>query len=343
MGVGPGGSAIKIDHATANCIEYTATSQAEAQLLEGLTLSSAQANTGFLVHLNAAARVLARNCYIGNSNNFGGTGIYQTVNNSVITALNCVFQMGANTGGPMSGLDGHRRAIACRFISNAGARAAAMFGGSNQSSIVAFNYFDMSPMTSGTVSIVNPAAGAPNESIVVGNKFVNPTGGTVTAIEFGTGIGQIMEAANIFGSSYTPFKFPTANEGMTGATTTRRGTSLLSRDAAEYYISTDNTPLTIEAVQYGTAGIKRTSSANQTLTIDDPPYPGAAFTLAYHNNNAGAIATVTVNTHSGNGVKGLATFGINATSVSYYWLRAQNANGKLVWALAGSLVNQTPP
>jgi hypothetical protein len=108
------------------------------------------------------------------------------------------------------------------------------------------------------------------------------------------------------------------------------------RERGRYYVASDAAGVTVNPNDYSTIEVTRTTTGNQTVTVAAPNAPGLFWTLVYDNNQGSGGGTITMTT-----TKGLATFTVNATSVSYYTFVSVHRGTTSHWALVGSAVNVT--
>lgn len=332
MGCGPAASVLQIDHATADLLTYGNASGTDWQFIRSMKLAAKQANTGSHVKVNANVilRLTLDECVVGDANT-NGKGIDGAVGTGAIIKMQGgTIQVGGAAANHIYCSAAYPMCFGTRFV------PPATF---NSSYVIATHggtfvgcCFENVSIGAGTFDVLDLDATAPSRgAFVIGCDIANPTAGTCVALRTTTA-DCLFESANRIGGLCANI-LVTGNAG----TANTQGAVMGSRQSKREFIASD-AGIGINCRAYGISCVSRTSNANQTLTLQSPPFVGAEFTLEYVNNNVGGIGTVTL---SGSTPKGLASFAINATSVSYYFLRAVDSGSNTYWALVGSQVNQT--
>jgi hypothetical protein len=329
MGAGPAASYIKFNGAAINGLAYSAASSKDPQMIRGLRLGHAQANTGLLVAVADVVKLVIEDCYIGDANTKFGVDI--SVSNADVRILSTTIQVGDQFGYNIHHSSGVSTVLMVggRIIPKSGAYNSSMILTVGPTTILGVD-FDCGVVTSGAVNCVDLAA-ADQANLVAGCRFGNTVGPTMVAINGGAA-DSVSEIGNQFGTGVTPY-------GSMGNATnaTRRGSFLGSRATAEEMQTTDGNP-TVNADRYGLSKIKRGAgfAGATTLTFANPKGPGLRFTLIYDNPNGGGATGLV--TPAGN-TRGLAAFTVNANVASLYDFVSVELNSTNYWVLVGSQLN----
>lgn len=332
LGVGPYVSIIKLTHATADICQGTG----NRAFAIGMGFDHSQVNSGEGFYAGLGNGWTFIDCAFGASG-FSTNHLVAGGSSGDLCFFNCEFWLcaGASGDGIFHAGTGPLRLIASKFgLASAGSYGGNLVRASGATSFfqVVGNTFDLSSMSSGSPVCV--LIGASTSLALVGNMFRNPTGGTPAVFSApAVDCKGIMEAGNAIGSSYT---LPTAT--VTAAASSFEGYGSMSRDKRRYYLASDANQ-TVPAASYGTAEIVRSNNAAQTINFDTPPGPGHKFTLVLNNLAVGSVSgTITMGT---GGIKGVASFTVNANRWSAYHFRSIAVGANLYWSLVKEDANET--
>lgn len=320
---GGNGSIISMDHASNNALTYGSASTT-TQIISGLNIRPKQGNSGALIKITNVVRLRIDACYIGSSlvTPGGNCILCNTTDGAKVLATGCTFETGGGATRHVLMTLGYIAVYGCTFVLASGAYAGVCIDG-EKGVVVRDCYFENSTVTSGAFQNVQAQTGAGKQSIISGNFFPNPTGGTCTAWASTTDLFQ--ESNNFYGSAVV-----VSPPNATGAQANRNGFQYLSRPTMCSWVASDAGSVTVDAGTYGMARIVRSTSANQTVVIggsNTSTTPGQFFTLVYDNSSGGNITTVTLTTCAN-----LATFtGPNSGTVVAMTFVAIEENSKVVW------------
>ncbi len=328
LGVGAAGSIIT-SAAVLLTMEASATYVTSVEGLRLVSTSSA------CIDASAGRRLRVLNCYFDNS--AGGAGDYAvsggSTNVGVCYLSECTFV--ANSAGSV--LNGATTAFlfhvyGCKFVAPAAPSSEMVraYGGS----VIACE-FDVSAMAGGTLTLVNffvGAAGLVASGAVVSCSCGNPAAGTVTAIPAvnGRATDGFLTIGNVWGSSVVHVS------SISDATKANYfGQQDFDRDRGRYYVADDTAAVAIDAGQYASAEVERTTNGNQTVTLGSAGAVNRDFALVYYNNQGAGSGTITM----AGPVLGLTTFTVNANCISYYFFKSQHRGTAEHWVLVGSSLN----
>lgn len=330
MGVGPGGSYLRIDHATADALTYSNATSKDWQFIQGLRIDAAQVNTGAAIRVTQLVKLAICYCYIGGPNTQdGGTGggIRDSATaGSLVLALATTFEVGGATSAHVSHSVGSPNLLFCRFVPPAtwsGGAVVALAGG-----VIIGCEFEMAGVTSGSPTAISlNATGTTRQTAVIANDFPLANAGASSYVCINAGAAQVHEFGNRYGNSGT-VALTFAWTGTTPATAHSEGQFLATRHVRKEYIQDDTAAVTVHTRAYGSCTLKRNTNGNQTVTLESPQGVGWKYALTYWNSSGGNIATVTLTT-----VKGSAFFALNTTLATTLYLESVDINGSLQWVL----------
>lgn len=330
LGVGPGESIIKLDHASNNAIAYSATTTTRYQTLRDLQVINTQANTGSLVLPTSGSKLLLENCILGDSFTKyavgDGTGVA-----SLLRLRGCTITIG-NTAGKAVKADSTTSSqidvYDCLITPPSSHSGTLVEAGRLNAINTRFN-------TAGggyTTTCLSMASQA-GVCLVVGCEFNDPASGTVTAIALGTlaANGKVHEEGNFFGASVVPYSYINA----VAATRIHLGT----REKLHYRTTDNSATLAVPADQYGVMVLRRSNTTTQTLNFATAPL-GSRFTLVIYNDSGFAFAGPTV---YGTGVGADTVTDPADTAVSVFsFVSATHDGTNLVWLQTGDETNFAP-
>lgn len=338
LGAGAKASTISVDHATSNGITVSAGTSNLSVSIRGLTVQPAQSNSGKMVVVEAGTVCNVQDCTIGGSNSTG----YGISFDSASTRLTCI----GNTfvlGGPVAnGVYNDTGTPTCLILGNRFIGPASMTGNMMRAnggqSVIVGNVFDCSGTSAGAGACVVAAT----SYVVAANRFIAPTGGTITPIStVGTTGGNFV---GLNSRAQSAFWTVSGVASAAASQLTHEGGDELDR-AVRQYKTTDNTsPVSVDAGVYGTAEVRRTNNSNQTINVTTPNSGGQFFTLVLNNDQAGVSGTITL----GSPFKGQAPFTVAANNVrslvfrSYENMAAGGASATKYWGFVGSTGDVTP-
>lgn len=334
LGAGPGASRVAAAGGGSGGFIFDA-SPTYWQSVEGLRIDATAASSDVMLNMDAGCRMVVRNCAVGNSNN-NGLCFRIGVAGSEVWFNNTVFETSASSGQyglVLAAADVSTHFNGCDFnlpASGAGSlllqlRSGGLYG----------CRFVTSAFASGTVTLLDPTTSGARPFTVIGCRADNPAGGTVTLMSDGSGTGydNLFMAANQWGTSIVR-----PDQSASAAASSYAGSLSLDAAARRYYVASDAAGVTLETTKFALFEVVRTTNGAQTVTLDVVGPVDRSITLVYYNNQVGVSGTITM----AGDVKGLTTFTVNASSVSYYFFRAVHRGTSSYWALVGSLTNQTP-
>lgn len=330
LGVSAGASIIAIDHPTAHALTYNAPTTG-VQSISDLFIAPLQANSGNLVYALGANYLSIDRCYIGHGT-FANGNCVRTNNTGVVRLTGCTLATGSAAGVAARFTLGIGIMVGCRIVPfNASGTDVIMAEGGSVIGCVFAN-----DLLSGGITRINvDATGTTYPVAIVGNVFRSTAATTVNPWRFNGNAKGCAEFANAVGTGHSPLSGDIA---VTAAASTHEGATLGRMAFARYYVATDATPITVPFDIYATCEIERSTNAAQTINFASPPGPGILCALVFYNNQVGGSGTITI----GGNVKGLASFTVNASSVSYYFFRSVERGTSKYWTLVGSTVNVTP-
>lgn len=335
LGAGPGASVIALNvDAGSGMLSFAASALGQSVDSLGFVPSVATSRASILT--NNGTRLTVRNCNFGSSTYSGSLSCGHA--NTTIDIDNCTF---TTSGTAISASAGRFRASWCKFTLTSTYASTLINGPAavEENIVVEYCTIDASAMAAGSGTLFAFGTTAGGRAILLGNICGNPAGGTL-ALSVGPGINNngadcVLELGNRWGSAITR----SALYGAQALASTYTGSFFLERERRRGYVADDGAAVTVNTTVYSSYEIVRTNNGAQTVTLDGPGPVNCLFTLVYHNNQGGAGGTITM---AGN-VKGLTSFSVNATSVSYYTFMSVHRGTSKYWVLVGpGLVNQTP-
>jgi hypothetical protein len=337
LGAGPGASVIRLDINAGSGL-CTFETSAHMRTVVGLRFDANVSTTRSMVRSAATVKLAVRDCYFGGST-FDGIGISLAAGTAAeLHVYDSTFYTSSNSIVVSTGVAA--TIVGCTFVLAAAPTASVLaLGAANPIGfLVAGCYFDSTLMASGAISlIVNTAGNGGMRGALIGNYCANPAGGTINlwtgvGVDSATNDGALI-LGNRFGSAITR----SALWGGSALASTYRGVTDGERERARYYVADDTGAVSLSPMTYALAEVVRTTTGIQTVTLDGPGPVNCDFTLVYHNNHGSGGGTITM---AGN-VKGLTTFTVNASSVSYYFFKSVHRGTSKYWVLKGSTVNVT--
>lgn len=320
-GAGSEGTSIKVDHATADVLEYDGSADTGDQEIRGITIDALQANSGKFVSMTATLgprRVLIVNCVFGSTTTPHTGNLVSAVGTGhSVKIRDCYLYPGSSTGINVSyaGSALYMDTVTMFLV-------AATWNASLVSAICPARFnsclFIVSVQTSGTSSILALGDAAVLDAAVTNCRFTNGTSANCTAIAL-TGANN---AASVFyesGNGYTeatPFVARISGySSVTAAATLFIG----DRDGR---IETQSSNANIQ-LHGDLAGIslltRTTNAAGQVITSNTAPC-GAHWTIGVLNSSGGAFST------------GNISFGAGFVATTPAIPSGANlANGKTMW------------
>ncbi len=292
LGAGAGSSIVTLNHAS-NRIMVVEESLGR-RLIYGLTFKSSVSNS-HVEWLHVVGRVTFSECRFDCGNQTGSVTVVEysgTVLN--VTYDNCDFDnitgigacIGADTGGTSTWVDVRY----CNFKMKTGSAAldtaSTTLVDIGLQGVVIGCDFELTALNSGSGRAVNFRS----FGIAVGNQFYNNTS-TYTAIRCASDL--LQESSNYFAASVVPFVFANTFDSDSQV-------ALLSRIGRKLEVIDDGA-LTLTAEQVlgnKTIVVKRTTNADQTITLPGSDVPGGTeLDLIVWNESGGNIAAETISTH----------------------------------------------
>lgn len=336
LGAGPGASVIALGtDAGSQVISFAASTI--VQTVEALGFVPSVATTRSQIVANSGTRLVVRNCNFGSAT-YNGFCLQANHASTTMDVFGCTFTTQSSA---FSGSSGRARFIECTFTLTATYNGTLLTSAAGEDGmVVAFCTVDAAAMAAGTATLfAQTSASTGGRFVLLGNLCGNPAGGTLT-IMTGPGVNSaqadcMLDIGNRWGSALTR----STAFGSAPAASTYTGSFMLERERRRYYTADDTAAVSLNTTVYAEAEIVRSTTGAQTVTLDGPGPVNCLFTLAYHNNQGSAGGTITM---AGN-VKGLTSFSVSASSVSYYTFMSVHRGTSKYWVLLGpGLVNQTP-
>lgn len=335
QGTGPEGCAIRLDHATADILEYGSGAGLALQYqdIRGLRLYNQQLNTGRCVYLTAAAAryVSITGCLLGGGTETAGDLVFLEATTHVMEITNSTL---TTAGGSKACLNADRYGPIVRAQGTTFTTSAAAYN----SDLVAANQFWahqcrfwLGDVTSGTMSCVrlngNGAGSGPVGSIT--DSEFQLSGGTESAIKLANAdetSTSVYEYGNVFRGGVAAWN--AVYDGWGVGTTAVPALFQGSRPGLQRALASNVTPLALDP-QYGQITIQRSTNAAQVITMVAGP-AGARLTIAYHNDSASNIAAGDITFTTGFYVA-FALPAIAASSCVIFQVVSVRMNGKLLW------------
>lgn len=342
-GTSSAGSIITTDHSSADTIQCDgATASIGYEEIRGLTIKASQTNSGVRVKLtNAAARLIKiSECKIGESNTTGAFTVWaDDVAHRLVVEDSDVYTFSAS-GFAVTG-NGNTPWLVLRnsrLYSGAAAFSGALLTGSNVN--VSQCEFNLNASSSGTMKAVSLSGGASSTVLgsLIGCRFIPPTGGTSTALA----LASANAAATAITESGSQFKtgFTTNLSGWQTSSNNPQ-IQVLSREALKKEVSDNSATLDLDAVQYGSYLITRTSNAIQTLTVTNVPGNGAFFTLMFYQSSGGPNGAITFGSGFVSTTPPIGGGTVANGKIAIYLFRAEYSNGSAVLVPQGTQVITT--
>lgn len=279
--LGGNGSAISIDHATADMLDGSA--GVTGVVIQDLAMVADQSNTGDLLTINGNDNRVFR-CSFGDGTNVLGSHI--VAQGEDLNVMDCLFTGATTTSNPLVTGDGteHVRVTNCEFFMGANAASIGQIVKIFSLQMTGCR-FDNSSISSGTVSCVL----VDGDSTITNCIFSDGSGGTetITGIETTLSTGIMVENGNQFGvTAVVPYDIDNAGDeqlvllgsralGIQSQTITAIGTT------------------TIDADQYQAIHLQQTAGATQTIDASTEVPLGHDLTVHYWNNGVAGGITVT--------------------------------------------------
>jgi hypothetical protein len=334
-----GATTIKMDHPTATgWLNFVGQALSSQQSVRGIRFDAIQANSGHVIQWNNIggayyAKLLVEDCVFGNATLMSGRLIYSS-GAIGLRVRSCAFFMGTGNSavycpsGPLS-------VLGCTFTWGGQSYTGTCLVVGNGCEVVG-NDFDTSPQTAGVTTLIDAtvAAYAP---VFTGNTVSQ--GNSLPIIFYagfsGTIVVPLVESGNSLGA-YGTMTIPVPPS----AAVLHSGPQLTSRIAGRYYLADPaSATLTCDTVRYAYFEYERNTTNIATVNFGQPVAVNMTLVLAWYNNQVSTSGVITLDAFT----KGLATFTVNANSVSYYYfVSTERGAATRKWVLIGSLVNQTP-
>jgi hypothetical protein len=284
VGSGPGNTILRLDHATADLINFSAKA-VRGSTIEGIAFDVAQAASGHLIEITQAdTRLTVRNCrFIPTAAALTGV----CITSGLLTGLqvridDCHFAPNSVAANAITLQRGSPVIIGCQFVAPAGIAANQMVRADGEGAIVAFCRFDLTAVNGGTVTGVlasnNLTAGRP--CVVIGNSFTGVAGGSGVAWQLNATSGNgAAESGNVLAAGLLTQILgawtATSNEVSDGGSWEKRILGVSLGATTTYTISEDHGQVNITTTGAGMTVTMPTVRVGQTLRI------------LWHNNNAG--------------------------------------------------------
>lgn len=315
LGVGPQGSALQIDHATANSI--TASSAGTYQgLVAGLRIEPLQNNTGTRVAGAAFGFLHLTDCYLGHASRQLGDCVSGASARFVVSS--CTFQLGGASS--RVGSTGDWRLGSCVVNLPNGVAYNPTTGvvvGTLSLQLYGVE-FGATP-SSGTYSFVTSSV-AGTVGIIAGCLFTGNGSATVVGITW-SNTTSIVEMANTFSGTLTPYSYTAANLSST---------TLATRSSAKSTATVAGNT-TLASDQYGEIVASVTVNTALVLTLSAAPL-GSKFTLVIDNDFAGTTGNITFAAD----VRGLTTETLLINEIDVYNFLRESVDGTPQWILTSA-------
>jgi len=347
-GAGTDATFIKIDHATADTLEYGSGSDTFGdQEIRGLTIDCLQANSGIFVSCpdnSNVRRVLIINCALGSSSTVHTGKLFSSVNSGHTLKMKDVYAF------PATGIGVHMDSTSGRMVLDTVIffLVSATFGNqvvlSRSQTRITGCKFDVSSQTSGTAQCITVGDGSAGvDAVVTGCRFKNGTSANMTAINVvGANVANaaFSESANGFIES-TAFLARVA--GLTSITATPVSVTTQDRDGRVEQQSS-NANVQLNGDLYGVSLLTRTTNgAGQIITSNTAP-PGAHWTIGVLNSSGGVFSTGNISFGTGfmatiAAIPTGSTLGNGKTMWMHF--RSVQAGGVCAWAPVASQIQLT--
>lgn len=297
LGPGSGAAQLRIDHGTEHLMTLGSYSDVE---VEGLFLTAAQSNTGYLVSMEPSGTdpcdLVFRSCVFGNSFVVGDH--VHALGSSYVELVDC--EMSPRATGCAVYHEGSGGVVVMTRVN-----VEPVVSGAFTASALVYGYdlrltdcsFDLRQITSGTVRCVRYPAGTNIYGKIVGCYFGPPnTGGTATAIGMDLdtpgAFSSFVESGNRTNESYTPLSTPTLKLYSYSSATT--GVHLHTRERRVLKMTENGSSADAPTDQYGIIII---SSTNTGLEVDGhrPPVGATGWIFVYHPSGGAGTAELQQN------------------------------------------------
>lgn len=335
-GAGPDATVFAIDHATNHTLTAGSATTYGQQSLVGIRFKSLQTASGRCVSFTSAtAAWTIQNCYFDKAST--ADSVYFAAGAPRVTLRDCYFDMAGGSSRAIVAASaagaGYVRVQDCTLVAYAGAY-------SPTNAMVYCNRlrmsgckFDASPMTSGTMIGIDVWSSGKND--ISGNYFVNPVGGTVTGIAWGTITDNYEERGNTFESSYTPQSF-------SGTTTeTVLGYSEAREKSTQALTATTSTTVNMNARANGIIQVVVTAAGSTTVVLSaadaanaSAPIGSKLYVLVSALGGGACTFNVSGTYFSGKGVTGVAI--TSGQFIAYTFVRTSSAMNGSKWQQVGS-------
>lgn len=339
------GSVIKNDMPATGSVAFGGSGR-----VESLRFECAQANASTLISCTSGELVV-RNCWFNDGGLHTGTSIGSTAP-ALLTVQGCAFTLAAAGRAVDSTAGGASRAV---FLGNRVTASLSTYVGTilalgnvaGITALVAWNTFDLSFVTVGGAITVVAFTDAPAvvqcSKVLVGNQVAAPVGVGAVVVTF-----YSVTAAGAFTAAYQPvvaFGNSAPNCAvsiplLTSIAANHQGMLLSERISNKQYTTFNGAfSAAADPSRYAYIEVESSSVAVSAPVFGQPPSVGLDLVYVWYQNNGGGSGLVTFDAF----VKGIASFTVNANSVSYYFFRSvERGNSTRKWALVGSAVNLTP-
>lgn len=350
MGIGPHGSIIAIDHATANTFVLSGASTGGFQYVTGLRFTALQANAGscFYAHTDST-RVKFQNCVFGSAYS-NGVLIDSESDLSFVSLDSCEICPNS-LAGLTSAVYIHAGTGAAEFKSWAtitGCRFALSPAQANwgvalldiNTGYVAGNCFDLSPSPADLCSCITiDGTIATNQGVsIIGNWFIgNPALNLIGILLPTANPWWFYEAGNFFYDSEASF-----TNGAVFADDDKvnyQSRSMMTRETHFTEITDDGATVTLPTNRYGVIQLNRTTNGNQVINGELYPTTGSYFSLFIHND--AGVGSGNLSFGSASFLENVGVFTIAASRSRLFHFRAIDSGTHPRWGLisnSGDLV-----
>jgi hypothetical protein len=347
-GAGADATFLKIDHATADTLEYgTGTDTYGDQEIRGITIDALQANSGIFISCpdnSNVRRVLVVNSTLGSASTVHTGKLFSSVNSGHTCKMKDCYVF------PNTGIGIHVDSTGGRLVLDTVIffLVSATFGNqmvkSRSQTRITGCKFDVSTQTSGTAQCIAVGDGSAGvDAVVTGCRFVNGTSANMTAISV-TGANTNNSA---FGESANGFVEATAFlarvAGLSSITASPVQIFTQDRDGRVEQ-QTSNANIQLNGDLNGVSLLTRTTNAaGQIITSNTAP-PGAHWTIGVLNSSGGAfsIGNISFGTGFMATIAAIPT-GSTLANGKTMWMhfRSVQAGGVSAWAPVASQIQLT--
>lgn len=287
-GMGASGSVVKMDHATADLLEYGAGSLTSAQEIRNLGLTVAQANTGKLVSMTGAGsrQVHIYGCVIGDSAGLHTGDCAVVLGSGFTRMLVADSTVWMHTSG---GIDAAQAAVTLEMRNT----TMRVVSGAYNGALVKINFgslvgcrFECDVVSSGIYAgiIVDGTHGPPGVQIA-GNYFIAGAGASIAIQLFSLNSGgtRVVEVANSF------LNWTTNGNGWI-AQSNNPQLQNLSRDARALNLTDNTATVDLKGDEYGLVILTRSAAGGAQALTSAVSSPGAKLMLIIVNASGGALS-----------------------------------------------------